>query len=497
MKELDIKAELEFCGEFVHGVDCTIDNLPWRGWNDSTRGMACVSHETQAAIAFCSNSSVSWAGKPMSCTINQKSQELFVKRAVFTGVHPSGGGNESLETEARLFEFSKENPMPVSGKFRVVVCVEGLQAPSFQDYFGKVGDGDERVCISVDFPPIHFVGNGIEFNYHGCRYLVCTRSEATGQPRHQLIVETWDKIDYDAFCSAVRQILCVIGFFTGCYCFGPFWIFDADTHEFLAYNDCISKACRAKYRMFSTNPLDYFSEKDKSLHSIKTFAHQLIPFSKRNVEALLELLDDEKFSDMFYVFQDLALATQSMTVAVNCVVYAACLEMCAGWMADKIHRENSEDIYSMFSPEERKPIADALKTFLEEQIQEPEKLQNAKNKMWGIFDRPNKDKLCIAFERGGVTLTEEDRNAISTRNKLMHGGNIIEMPSNTGKLLSCIEDAEEKCFQFHSLIWRFIMTSIGYDGQYIDCQKLGKLFRASKSNGGRPLIKDVKTGKEL
>ena len=47
-------------------------------------------------------------------------------------------------------------------------------------------------------------------------------------------------------------------------------------------------------------------------------------------------------------------------------------------------------------------------------------------------------------------------------------------------------------FDFHVLIWRLIMVSIGYNGKYRNVALLDRLFRQSRKGGGKPLARSVR-----
>lgn len=55
-----------------------------------------------------------------------------------------------------------------------------------------------------------------------------------------------------------------------------------------------------------------------------------------------------------------------------------------------------------------------------------------------------------------------------------------------------MDECEQLCFDFHVLIWRLIMVSIGYDGKYRNVAMLDKMFRKHRKNGGKPLARSVK-----
>jgi hypothetical protein len=247
----------------------------------------------------------------------------------------------------------------------------------------------------------------------------------------------------------------------------------------------------AKYHMFSLNPYEYYSEADKRPDIGKTIEYQLKPVTRIQLEKLLVMLDDPKFSHLFFVFQDLILNVSSVMAETKLPIYAACLEMCKNWWKDHYKDDLKKSKTSLYNESERKDIYNKIVEILDKDYASNPDTKICKKKVRNIFQAANQDMLAEAFENVGVTLSKDEKNSLGLRNPILHGSDVIKVQFDEDDNTGYVDEIENKCFIYHALIWRFIMKVIGYEGMYIDVANLNKLFRSSASNNARPLMKKV------
>jgi len=281
-----------------------------------------------------------------------------------------------------------------------------------------------------------------------------------------------------------------IGFFTGTYYFGPFWIFDPANHRFVAYNHCMPKGGTAKYHMFSLNPYEYFADEDKSPEIVKQMESRLKSVTRGQFEKFLMLLDEEKFSHMFFVFHDLILNSTPLSPATRLTLYAGCVEMCAKCETNVMSTNHGKT--SLYDKRIRKQISKLVTDILKREYGDHPDTRICIQKLNNIFQAPNQDTLAAAFECVGVKLDETDKDeTLALRNVLLHGNDVIKSTFDEADSRDYINECERKCFAFHALIWRYIMKSICYEGEFVDVARINELFRETKANQGKPLSKRV------
>ena len=411
--------------------------------------------------------------------------DLVVKRAFITTINPNPFHFHAL---ARFYEFGVKDLDEISAPMLALIPIDkSLQKPDFIHYFGHFVSENDRLCCSVNSPHVRCCVNGVRFMFRGQQFLVYEYCEDIQATNRQLVVESEGSFKYGTFCECVRRILVVIGFFTGSYYFGPLWIFNTLSREFIAYNHSMPKGGFAKYHMWSLNPYEYLAEVDKSPESAEQIEHKLMPITRMQFEKLLALLDDKEFSYLFYIFQDVNLNTANLMASTKFPIYAACLEACKNrW----IH-VRPQHLTALYTEEQRTEITQKIKNILVGEYGDVKDTEVCVKKIGKIFQAANMDVLKEALEGVGVNLSEEERRALDWRNGILHGADIIKSSFDNNSPSKYINEIEYKLFMLHELIWRFIMKSIGYEGCYIDVAKINELFRESKSNDGQPLKREV------
>lgn len=424
-------------------------------------------------------------GEKMVIPISGCKLDLSVAKSLITTVkydplHP--------KTIVKIFEFGVDDLDKINVPMMAIIPIsKGIQKPDFDLYFGHWVSENDRLVCSVDSPRVRCCLNGIRFGFRGQSFLVYEYCEDAKTECRQLVVESEGAFSFAEFCECVRRILMVIGFFTGTYYLGPFWIYNTQIHNFIAYNHCMPKGGTVKYHIWSLNPYEYLVDADKRQETAKEIEKTLRPITRNHFEKLLCLLDDEKYAHFFYIFQDIGLNASHLTASAKFPIYATCLEACKEWWT----QINPRHLTALFSEEQRAEIKKKIKNMLENDYGEFHDTEVCIRKIGNIFQVPNMDVLKEALLGVGLKLSKEDIDALKWRNSILHGSNIIKTSFDEHCPNVYINEVEYKLITLHELIWRFIMKTIGYDGVYVDVAKLNQLFRDHKSNGGKPLCKHV------
>lgn len=384
-------------------------------------------------------------------------------------------------------------------KFRAYIEYPRKATPIiFLHYFAHfVPDEMQRLCASVNYDGYMNAPNGVRLFYKGIEFLAYNYTLNASQDDKYLVIEALDVISYLDFCTAARKISLVIGFFTATYVSGPLFIFDAeaegDNPKFLAYNDCMCKSRDSIYPMLSLVPYTYYLDSDlKDEESIKKATNlesQLSPITRQQAEKLLELLDDEQFSMMFYTLHEASVSSLPLTSTTRLVLFAASIEMLAQWSRNK---GNKSSPHSPMTEDNRQKILDQITNCVMDLTDdEKEKDIVIKRLRSCLFSPTNDEKLKQPFVYVGINLTEQEENLLNERNLILHGRNVIKVPFDPNKPDEYFNECENKCFAFYSLIWRVIMKAIGYNGIYKNVAELNAKLRTKESNDGNPLINHV------
>lgn len=483
----DLTSELALINRMTGNVVCTIDSDQWCFNRDTSEDAIIATSTAQELITrFFKERAISLDGEKMTIYERDGRTDFVVKKSLITTIRPDPF---HPQTNAKIFEFGVCNLSQVNDPLLAIINVDDKQMPSFFYYFSHWTKAEDRLVCSVDSPKVSCCLNGVRFNFRSRSFVVYEFHEDT-KSKPQLVVEADGSFTYDEFCECVRRILTVIGFFTGVYCFGPFWVFNSQSHNFIAYNYCMPKGGSTKYHMWSLNPYEYLADADKSPEAAKKVEKELKPITKGQFEKLLMLLDEERYSHFFYIFQDINLNMTHLMASSKFPAYAACLEACKEWWIHKSPRRAS----MLFTKQERNDLIKRFDELLKKRYPgnpDAEYILEKKIRNHSIFRSGNMDELKEAISSVGVDLSEEEIGALSWRNDILHGRDIIKSAFSGDCPALYVNESERKLFLLHEIIWRFIMKTIGYEGLYIDVAKVNELFRDSKTNNGEPLKKRV------
>ena len=397
-------------------------------------------------------------------------------------------------------------------RFRTMIqCSDDDRNIAFQYTFAHfIADKTQRMCIGVSSDKVLSALNGICFTYHNINFLVYYYSTHINSPTKYFVIEALDILTYEEHINASNKILYAIGFFTTIYPFGPYMIFDctSDQVRLVAYKRCFDKPRNAKYTMLTLNPYAYYLDRDIHDFIIKkqdngtvlqrvplSVENELKPIEKRHFEQLLVLLDNKKFSDMFYTFQEVSTTVSGESYSSHMVclmLYAVCLEAAANWF-HSVYKQDSTAKRSLLSDKAKKEIREEFLSILDRYTDEnSDDITKIKNKINGwLFSMPNADNLSAPFDFFDIELSDGDSFLLNLRNKILHGTDVLESKFDLENVLPYLLQAEQYCFGFHSLIWRLIMKAIGYEGVYRDEAKMLEKQTADQSNGGEPFVKKI------
>lgn len=369
------------------------------------------------------------------------------------------------DSSVYIAEFGIENIREEKKRFRALLLVDSYSVIDFESYFSTSDDSTLGMCVCIN-STCHF---GIRINCHNLSFLIYFYSSSIDK-KDYIVIEGLNEISYDNFCKYTREILTVIGFFTGrCY-FGPFYLFEMTSHKFLGYNDCMGQSDTMRYVPFLTRRDVYLFGGNEGLNDkIKKITHD-------NVQRLFVLLDDVLYSELFYLFSLLSKRSFSSSPNIRLISYATCLEMCNRWyLSNKKNKESGVLLTDNLRKTVRGQILEIINNSIPKTYQD--ECDIIKKKIDCIFQKPNAVKLESAFQSLGLKLSEQEKEAFKNRNHLLHGTNIIKTPFNVVDYNEYITECEKKCFTYHALIWRFIMKSINYSGWYKQIDKVESYFR--------------------
>lgn len=356
---------------------------------------------------------------------------------------------------------------------------------------------DGWMCISVDIDDMAYVFNGIRYVDGGVKYLAYQHTPREKQ--HYLVIESLDPIGYDDFKLRILKAISAIGFCTGLYHYGPMYVFNSTSHRLNAYNGCVQKPCNSRYKMFSLNPYEYYSDEDLRPDIGKKLEPSLKPVTMPQFGMLLSHLDNAEFCDLYYAYENVLTRMSSAPVNAKLVMYSSCLEMGRRWAltlpalgrADGATDKSGALLVKKVRKEIKRSIDRILRENKDELVDSDVRI--VRKKIGGLYTRPNKDQLKFAFDYFGIGLSKRDEEILGLRNQILHGDSVIQSKFNPKRLSGrYMEECERLCFDFHVLIWRLIMVSIGYDGKYRDVAQLDRLFRKHRTNGEKPLARSVK-----
>ena len=490
-----LTTEVATCESFKSGFTALIDGRPWTlNWTE-VNGLVAETMDCDAHEKWRRQRLQTLNGMGIGFSATNGNVSLRIRQSVI--------GKISFmppRLTAEVGEMCCARPKAITSLRAMIPYPSKLRSVWFPYYFASkihgVNDIDQWVCSCVDVGSALNLFNGIRFIHDDVGYLVYFTGPTNGSNPCYLVVEAFGRCGYDKFQAAVRRAISMIGFFTGTYPYGPLFVFNAKTSTLIAFNGCVISASSARYMMLSLNAYDYYANDDLRPNIGNEIEPKLKPVLRSHIERLLDLLDDQAFGDFYHTFQMLTTSMGFMPVSTRLVCYAACLEMGRRWV-DCLRKADgggySDKKGSLLTRTVRRKLLSTINEMLGDSSLDTSEVAVVKKKLSGVFSAPNQTSLEQAFSHFGLGLPATDRKLLGLRNKILHGENILKTwfdPRGPSK--RHIEECERYCFGYHALIWRMIMSAIGYNGQYRDVVKIDRLFRQQKSNKSRPLVRRVK-----
>lgn len=487
-----LRPEVAFIDALTHGVECQSESTWTLAFDKSkTRLQACsnnyrISNQTINGFDAINNSTFTPAD-PSTFPI------VKISRSIITHIRfPSSATAIIVEAVNAKTDFSSERCL------RTLIEYDGnSQAIIVLNHFAHfIKEKEECLCISVNTEDSECTPNGIRFSCGDISYLAYNYKPILQKPRTFFVIESEAPIKYEKFCSEVRKILSMVGFITGTFPYGPFFVFTAEEtsnvlNSFVAYNDCVVKPCHSTYAVHSLNPYNYYANEDLKPNIGNVLEKELTPITRSHVETLLRQLDDSSFRMVFYTLIEVSASTHPLTYTSRLVLYAACLEMCANWAKKMSNESKPRSMY--LSDGDRTRL---IETFTNEigglEIEDKNTITIIQNRIQhSLFQISNADKLKNPFLLFNVELSEEDKRCLKLRDSILHGNDPTHTPFELKDSDKYISDCDRLCFNFYSLLWRVIMSSVGYRGCFRDVAAINGMFRQSLSNNGQPLIRHV------
>ena len=432
--------------------------------------------------------------------------------------------NDVIINRCHVSQYNPSHESPL----RTVLQFKGKNSPITFFHFFCSSDEHEVGVIVDSSGSTSFVVTGIRFTYVGKDYLLYSYADKSHESNY-IVIETNAPVTWQAFLEVSRRILNVVGFFTGHFMFGPFLVFatkDKGESELVGYENSLPPPCESFYPMTGMNPYWYFASSDIDHSSSggngkspppEELREKLTPYKKRHVEKLMELLDDNDFSFLFYTLVENSMSQHMRMATSRLIAYATCLEIGGNWFRKKAALEGKRAKADFLPVKIRDELTSRLQGNVDEYMKGLEsmnqtgvdgnimdvpdkdaktclldKLQIVRRRVKNdLFKQTNAEKLSSQFVENGITLTDSEVELLDGRNRILHGADAIKFPFEPENPEPYIEVSERKCFEYYALIWRLIMHMIGYDGVYRDVAGIQSSFRTHKSNNGAPFIRDV------
>lgn len=409
-----------------------------------------------------------------------------------------------------------------------VLQFKGRNSPiAFYNFF--CSSNEHEVGVIVDScGTTSLVVTGIRFAYGGKDYLLYNYEDKSHESNY-IVIEAKSPVTWQAFTDVSRRILNVVGFLTGHFMFGPFLVFttnNKDESELVGYENSLPSPCESFYPMTGMNPYWYFASSDIDHSSSggngkatppEELREKLTPYKKRHVEKLMELLDDNDFSFLFYTLVENSMSQHMRMATSRLIAYATCLEIGGNWFKKKAALEGKRAKADFLPVKIRDELTSRLQREVDEYMKSLESMnptdvgdnitdipdKDAKACLLGklqivrrrvkneLFKQTNAEKLSSQFVENGIALTDSEVELLDGRNRILHGADAIKVPFEPENPEPYIEVSERKCFEYYALIWRLIMHVIGYDGVYRDVAGIQSSFRTHRSNNGAPFIRNV------
>ena len=485
--------ELEVCHHLRQGISGNIGGAEWRFLMSEGADFVGKCYDANAYEQVCRRKIRNLNGKLLSVQIGGV-QNVF-------GIRQSAVVSYSVlkpEQTALFGEFAVKTANRRSALRAFVPISEDIRKVSFfYNFASHLSAKDDWMCVSVEIDDVVHVFNGIRYVDGGVKFLAYQHTPRGAQ--HYLVIEALDPIGYDVFKMRVLKAISAIGFCTSLYHYGPMYVFNRSTHRMIAYNGCVQEACSARYKMFSLNPYEYYSDEDLKPDVGKQLEPSLKPITMSQFEKLLLYLDNAEFCDLYYAYENVLTRMSGAPINARLVVYSSCLEMARRWTLTLPSQDEAKgrkrDMEALLTKNVRQKIDGSIKRILREHGDElsDSDVGIVQKRMGGLYTRANKDQLKYAFAYFGIGLSKRDNAVLNMRNRILHGDNVIHSkfdPQHPGGRY--MEESEQLCFDFHVLIWRLIMVAIGYNGKYRNVALLDRLFRKNRKCGGKPLARSVR-----
>lgn len=493
-----LEREVAVCKTFWDGIAGTISGASWVLRFTADQGLEAICSTQSAYGKFVQDKTITLNGNVLKLQVGRRNlrfairQSAVIRRSFFppkitavVGEMIGGRANDKVKLRAMI-------PYSLKSDIR------------FENHFGSnlhcFTSIDELMCVSIEFGTNLCLFSGIRFYDGGTSWLAYLFQPGDKTQTRYLVIESLGGIGYDRFQAVVRKTISAIGFFTGAYAYGPMFIFNVTTGRLVAYNGCVVAARRSRYGLHSLNAYDYYADEDLCPDVGKKIEPTLQPIFRSHFERLMAYLDGQAFAEFYYIFQDVMLSMQFSPAASRLIIYATCLEKARTWVAQLVKGNPVADTgnggaKSLLPETVRQELVGGIEKIFkryEDDLDESE-LKIVQKRIGGWFALPNQDALRNAFDHFGVILSKRDIQLLAMRNKILHGANVIKAKFNPKHPEGRYTDESERiCFEYHALVWRLIMASIGYKGPYRNVAEIDWRFRKRRKNGSKPMIKRVR-----
>ena len=484
--------ELDICHHMRQEISGNIGGTEWQLLKSKGEDLIGKCCDANVAKQVCNGKMRNLNGNLLSIQIGGLQNVFRIRQSVLVSYSPL-----KSEQTALFGEFSLKTARRTALRAFVPISGNVHEVSFYYTFDEQLSAQDGCMCISVEIDDVVYISNGIRYVDGDVHFLAYQYTPRGAQ--HYLVIEALDPIGYDVFKMRVLKAISAIGFCTSLYHYGPMYVFNSSTHRMIAYNGCVQEACSARYKMFSLNPYEYYSEEDLKPDIVKQIEPSLKPITRAQFEKLLSHLNNAEFCDLYYAYENVLTRMSGAPVNARLVVYSSCLEMARRWALSLSNQDGTKsakgDMKALLTKKVRQEIDGSIKRILREHGGElsDSDVGVVQKRMGGLYTRPNKEQLKYAFSYFGIGLSKRDNAVLDMRNRILHGDNVIHSkfdPQHPGGLY--MEESEQLCFDFHVLIWRLIMVSIGYNGKYRNVALLDRLFRQNRKGGGKPLARSVR-----
>lgn len=373
-------------------------------------------------------------------------------------------------------------PLLVKGSFTHIQTFEKLKAPTYVRCIIPTNDKNMIFpgyflncvpkCILFDIDSLSLHSDSIigipmpstkgyysELNINGCNILfygIEVKNNCC------LVIDSLDKIHINDFERIVYAIRLVYAFFTGRFYKEEKITLTSsermfDIIENLSYQ-MEDESIITNYQIIDFELFRQLADEEKDL-SLKDKYNKYRKGVKVEVfSTLCNVILSTK--DFKRVFELIASAGRNNNPVIQGAIYSVALET----LTQIIYDENAETLVPMqreLFREMQTKFIDIFSSY-EDKMDERGK-SIIKAKIQNINSPTNRDKLERPFEVIGITLTEEERKTIGSRNQYLHGGE----PESS---YDCFLTAQLKALNLFDLTARLILKYAKYEGHYFSPQ---------------------------